>query len=200
MAPSWDARSWPHHSACQGPEGTLSKRKPLCPVYTQHLWHWTVGFFPYPSQFSDTNQVSDDQFKSDTICLEFASGPAVKVSAPQAPLQRLIISLEPAYFWPISYKVGVPQPSPQDWSFAQMAHRTQESALFAISHLLSKIAAWEQPDGREAQGKGWVWEAEFPFQRRHPPNTPLCVCQPEGSPDPALWGFLWKPYHIAMID
>ena len=33
-------------------------------------------------------------FRSDTIYLEFASGPALKVSAPQAPLQRLITSLD----------------------------------------------------------------------------------------------------------
>lgn len=58
------------------------------------LW----GFSLTPASSLTLTRCLMIQFKSDTICLEFASGPAVKVSAPQAPLQRLIISLEPAYF------------------------------------------------------------------------------------------------------
>ena len=111
MAPSWDARSWPYHTACQGPEGTLSKRKPQCPIYTQHFWHWTVGFCPNPSQLL-WRQPGVWRFSSNLTLfyLELASGPSVKISVPTNSLSEANHKPRPAYFWPVSYEVGVPQP------------------------------------------------------------------------------------------
>ena len=92
--------------------------------------------------------------------------------------------------------------------FASTAHRTQENIylcvlVYCIIKNIIKVTD-EQPDEEihRVSSKGILnTGASVPVELRYS-TLPAeeCVHQPRSSPNPILWGFLWRLHHVNMIN